>query len=294
MKEQSNEIEQKAKKEAELSVYLGPDRVVLAEEKRIEIEAEKKTKPHFRATTGLMGLDECVDGFRKGQLVVLSGPPKHGKSSLAKTFTKSFTAQGIKCVWFSYELAYEELFENFPMENLDFYVPNVLRSGNLDCVQERILEAKFKHGATIAFIDHLDYLRDPNVLLRGISVNYTVYLGGIVQRLKSLAVEYGLVIFLLAHLTKTKWASNQLPSSEELADTRHLAQLADIVMMIMRKRAPKTATEDIYVGNEAVVGVVENRRNGKTRKFPIFLSNNEFIEMYDSHRGSRADVSPDW
>lgn len=294
MADYSSDIEKKIEQETALSLYRGPDRVVFAEDKRQEIEVEKKSRPPFRATTGLTKLDDCVDGFRRGQLIIISGPLKAGKSSLAKTFTKSFVAQGLRCIWFSYELSYEELFENFPMGIMDFYVPNIISSGNLKWVEDRIIEAKRKHDASVVFIDNLDFLRDPNDLRR-VEINLATYVGGIVQRIKRIAVEQNLVIFLLAHIRKNQWASQHLPASEEIRDSGMIAQLADIVIMIMRKRAPKSALEDIYIGNEAIVGVVENRRNGKTKKIPVQLVNNEFIELYESSfRSSEESASRDW
>src|SRR3990167_10948743 len=72
-------IDKKIKKEVELENCQGKDRIVLAEEKKAEILLERANRPPFMAKTGIPGLDECVDGFRKGQLVIVSGPPKHGK-----------------------------------------------------------------------------------------------------------------------------------------------------------------------------------------------------------------------
>src|SRR3990167_1378626 len=103
-------IEERIRKETALKDYEGADRVVLAEEKREELEEIRKTRPAFQAKTRIPLLDECVDGFRKGQLVIVSGPTKHGKTTFCQTLTKRFDEQGHKILWFSYEIGYEELF----------------------------------------------------------------------------------------------------------------------------------------------------------------------------------------
>lgn len=289
------QIEQQVKLENELRAYTGPDRIIYAEEKKLELEELKVNRPIFHAKTCIPGLDNCVDGFRKGQLIIVSGPPKQGKTILCQNFTKRFVEQGLKCLWFSFELGYEELFEKFPMDKLDFYVPNVLQTGdNLDWVERKILESKVKYGTDMVFIDHLDFLRDTKVL-KGVSLNLSAYIGGIVQRVKSLAVSQNMVVFLMSHIRKNQWTTSDLPSSEELRDSGQIAQLADIVMMVVRKRMKK-GSDEIYDGNRALVGVIENRHNGRTKKVPIELINKEFIEVtenYDNQTNNK-NIDSDW
>ena len=263
-------------REVRLEAHLGADRVILAEDKWQALKEERKYKPKFLANTGLVSLDKCVDGFRKGQLIIVSGPPKQGKTSLCQTFTKSFVENKQKCLWFSYELSYEEVFEKFPMEKLDFYVPNYMESGNLGWVEDRVIESKQKYGTEIVFIDNLDFLRDPEVL-KGISLNLSSYIGGIVQKVKRMAVEHDMVIFLMSHIRKNKWTTNDLPSSEELRDSGQIAQLADIVLMLMRKRAER-GSEEVYIGNSAVLGVMENRHNGRTKKIHLEFEDKKYRE----------------
>ncbi len=269
------ETDKKVKKEVWLKEYSGPDKVVHAEEKKKEIEEQNKYKPKFSVDSKIPGLDECIQGFRKGQLIIISGPTKNGKTQFCQTLTKSFIFQGKKCVWFSYEVGMEELFDKFPMKELDFYVPRQMESGNLDWIEDKIIESKEKFGTDIVFIDNLDFLRDTRDLK--VSLNLSAYIGGIVQRIKRFAIEHDVVIFLMSHIRKNKWTSNELPSSEELRDSGQIAQLSDFVLMIIRKRAPKDADE-IYEGTNALLGVMENRFNGRTKKIPLVLKDNEFFE----------------
>lgn len=266
------EIEKKVEKEERLRQYTGVDRVIHAEEKLKEVNEEKTHRPAFNATTGLVGLDTTLGGLRKGQLIILSGAPKNGKTQMCQTFTDRFVKDGFKCLWFSYELGYEEFFEKFPMLVLDFYVPNYLSSGNVEWVEDKIIEAKMKHGLDFVFIDHLDFLRDPNVM-KGVNYNMSSYVGGICQQVKRMAVKHDVVIFMMCHIRKNKWTSNDLPGAEELRDSGQIAQLADIVLMVSRKRV-----DGLYDGNKAVLGVIENRRNGKTQKFSVELRHGLFVE----------------
>ncbi len=267
-------IEEKIKKEVLLKTYKGLDRIILAKDKWEEIQEEKKNIPQFRAKTGILDLDNCTEGFRKGQLVVLSGPPKNGKTAINIFFTKSFIKQNINCLWLQYELSYDEFLNKFEEDEKipDFYIPNYMDSGNLEWIENKIVEAKAKFNTEIVFIDHLDFLRDPNVL-KGISLNLSAYVGGIMQKIKRMAVEHNVVIFLMSHITKNKWTNNKLPSAEDLRDSGQIAQLADMVLMIMRKRSG-----GIYEGNSVELGIIENRFNGKTKKIPLIFQNGEFVK----------------
>lgn len=258
-------IEKRIAKEEKLKNYLGNDRIVLAEDKKKEIIEDLKNRPKFRALSGLDLLDESLDGFRKGQLVVLSGPPKNGKTAFCQTITRNMVKEKHKCLWFSYELGYEELFGKFPLENLNFYVPNYLESGNVDWIEDKIIEAKQKYGLDAVFIDHLDFLRDTEVM-KGISLNLSTYVGSIVQKVKRMAVKHEVIIFLMSHIRKNKWSNNELPSSEEIRDSGQITQLADTVLMVIRKRPRSADSDEMYDENKALVGIMENRHNGKTKK----------------------------
>jgi len=274
---ETDKIDKIIEKEVALKNYKGSDRIIWAEDKKVELEEARMNKPLFRAMTKIPSLDKCVEGFRKGQLIIISGPTKNGKSSFCQTLTQNFIEDEKKCLWFSYEMGYEELFDKFPAEKLDFYIPNYVENGNLEWVENKIIESKQKFGTEIVFIDHLDFLRDP-VVLRGVSINMSAYIGSIVQKVKSLAIRHNLVIFLMSHIRKNRWTTNELPSAEELRDSGQIAQLSDFVLMLIRKRAERTANE-VYLGNEAVLGIMENRHNGKTKKIPLIFENKKFREL---------------
>lgn len=288
-------LQKRIELEETLKNYTGDDRVIHAEEKRAEIEELKRTRPAFSAMTGIPMLDACMDGFRRGQLIVVSGPPKHGKTALCQTFTRRFTDQGLRCTWFSYEVGMEEMFEKFPMDKMDFYIPNYLESGNVQWIERKIIESKQKFNTDIVFIDNLDFLRDPEVLK--INMNLAAYVGSIVQKLKRIAVEQNVIIFLMSHIRKNNWTGNQLPSVEELRDSGQTAQLADIVLMVMREEAER-GSKEIYNKNNAWVGVMANRLNGHTKRIPVALrfsgSKGEIIERVSDDEQHDGEATENW
>ena len=58
--------------------YEGDDKIISSEELREEIEAEKE-KDHLMIYTKIPALDRIIDGFREGNLIVVSAPTKMGK-----------------------------------------------------------------------------------------------------------------------------------------------------------------------------------------------------------------------
>ena len=281
LEQQDKEIKQsqeQLKRIQELAEYEGYDRVVLMQERADEIEKERGTVRSFNAKSGLRELDEVTEGFRPGNLIVLSGPTKNGKSSFCRYLTKRFSFDGNKVLWFPYEETHEEMVRHYS-DIADFYVPRIMTSGNLDWVEARILEAKVKYETQIVFIDHLDFLRDTK-LMGKVSINMSGYIGGIVQRLKTIAREQEICIFLMCHIKKNDWHSNDLPSSEDIRDSGQIPQLADMVLML--KRDISDNDDEIYA-NTCKLGVIENRFNGKTKKIKLTFRNGEYYEV-DNYR----------
>lgn len=270
--------------------YNGPDKVVKVSELWKKIEADRLTRPDFSAPTGIQTIDECLKKLKRGHLVVLSGPPKNGKTSLAMTFTKSFVEQGLKCLWFPFEMGHEDILESFKglfSDTFEFYSPEELIDKELEWVRNRIIEAKAKYGVDAVFIDHTDFLRDRRLISKQVSMNTATYVGAIIQGVKVLALEQNVIIVLLHHLTKANWSTNELPTAEDMRDTGQVAQLADYVLMIIRRRASK-GSEQIYIENEAVGGVIENRHGGLTKKFMLNLVDGFFVE-----RSAKEEIKPE-
>ena len=272
-----SQLQEKIEERKKLKDYQGFDRVIHISEKEEEIKKQQKIRGDiFIAESGLAGLDALTGGgFREGQLIILSGSTKNGKTTVLRTLTTNFTKKGYKSLWFPYEESYEEMLARYSGK-VDFYIPKVLDSGNIDWVEERILESKEKFGTQIVFLDDLDNLKDTSVL-RQANMNLPAYIGGIIQKLKNIARDNRMIIFLTCHIKKNDWSSNKLPTSEDIKDSSSIPQKADTVMMILRKRDLKSPERLYLDGN--ILGVIENRFNGKTGKIDLTFENGIFKEQ---------------
>lgn len=276
LKEQSV-IEKELKRQERLAVlraYEGDDRVVLAE----EAKALYAQVGGFSVKTGIPMLDEVTEGFREGELVVVSGPTKNGKTEFCKTLSVTF-GKTVPCVWFPFEGGYRAFFAKYP-GNLDFYIPQKPKDHSVRWVEDRIIESKLKFGTKVVFIDNLDFLYDDEATkAAGVrDSNFATYVGGIVKKLKEIAMEQEMIVFLMVHLGKAKWSKLYPPESSDIRDSSRIPQLSDFVLMITRAK-----NEDgTYIAKNAMLRVAENRYNGNTKIIGLNLEDDGlFYEAVD-------------
>ena len=187
-----------------------------------------KREPHVHVMSKLPGLDYACEGFQDGELIIISGPTKQGKTLLAQTLTVNFASQKQYPCWFTYEVPARQFLDQFPILPL-FYLPSTNKAQDFNWFMDRCMEAFFKYNSRIFFIDHLHFLVD----MARVS-NPSLEIGAIVRRIKRFAVENDFINFLLAHIKKNE---NDDLSYKDLRDSSFIAQDSDTVIMI--KRTPK-------------------------------------------------------
>ena len=207
--------------------YEGEDKVLTSYELRDKLMADKRD-PHVHVMAKIPGLDYACEGFQDGELIIISGPTKQGKTLLAQTLTVNFANQKQYPCWFTYEVPARQFLDQFPILPL-FYLPSTNKAQDFDWFMNKCMEAFFKYNSRIFFIDHLHFLVD----MARVS-NPSLEIGAIVRRIKRFAVENDFIIFLLAHIKKNE---NDDLSYKDLRDSSFIAQDSDTVIMI--KRTPK-------------------------------------------------------
>ncbi len=225
-------------------------------------------------------LDKMTKGFSPGQLVTLSGPTGHGKTTFAQNLTENLREGGHNCLWFSYEMGVEEFFSKF--KNLPFaYMPKKVIPNSWEWLEARIKEAVAKYQIDIVFIDHLHYLLEMDKLSQSGSLSLAV--GSMMRNLKRLAVNFDLVIVLVAHLRKV--VLGKTPSIEDLRDSSLIGQESDLVMII--NRLPDEGGE---FSQNSTLNLVKNRRTGQLGKVNLAYEELEFKEI--GHSSSESNNDP--
>ena len=255
-----------------LEAYEGEDKVRLFSE--VVEELKEKNIGGQKIFSGLKSLDNMTDGFRPGQLVVLSAPTGNGKTAFLQSLTRTFSDNNVPCLWFSYEVPTLEMAERFGDDVPQFHIPSKNVDSSLDWLKLRSLEGIAKFGTRIIFIDHLHYLLDMKMLAGG---NVSLVIGMLMRELKKFAIETETTIFLVSHLAKTKM--DETPSIADLRDSSFVAQESDIVMIMWRhKEKDKESPQGYFFTNESHLIVDKNRWNGKLGHISLFFDKGRFSE----------------
>lgn len=251
--------------EQRLATYAGDDRV---ENAATVLEHYRANRPQGEPfLSNLPTLDRVTGGFYPGQLVVVSGVTGHGKTTLCQTFTFSLLKQGCKPLWLSYEVACDDFlrpFEAYDRDCLKYItMPLKLEGNSLRWLEDRLIESKFKFGSQAIFIDHIHYLVSMNARS---NMSYTI--GETVRGLKRLALQHNVVVFLVAHMAKTK--PDEEPSLGHVRDSSFIEQEADTVLYVWRYAQDKSIS---------VCKIAKNRKRGAIdQRIALILQGGRYVE----------------
>lgn len=246
-----------------LSEYAGEDQVISSHEMMLKLKDKPESVINIKSF--IPSLDNAIDGFREGELIIVSGPTKQGKTLLGQSFTSSFIKQQYYPLWFSFEVPVRQFLNQFRELPL-IYLPEKLKAHALPWFEDRVHESFEKYHTRIIFCDHLHYLID----LARIR-NPSIEIGQIIRQLKSLAVSGEFIIFLLCHTTKG--ASDDNLSFESIRDSSFISQESDSVFMI--KRTPDKGE------NTSRLRIEFHRRTGVMEKIVNLIKINGYLVEHD-------------
>lgn len=232
-----------------LKNYTGIDEVVTSLDMAQLIEKQPQGIVY---KSKIPSLDRYVEYFETGELVIIGGPRKSGKTLLGQTLTVNFKEQGASSLWFSFELSSRHFLQRFPSyPDVPFFVmPKSLKAYALDWLEDRIVEAIAKYGISIVYIDHLHYLFDMAKVR-----NSSIEIGQIVRYLRRLAIELNIVIFVMCHMNK--FDPKDEPSDENFRDSSFVAQESHLGVVIWRVR---------NTDNKAILKICYHTRTGTLDK----------------------------
>ena len=140
------------------------------------------------------------------------------------------------------------------------YVLETLKHKDVNWIKDRILEGILKYNTRIVFIDHLHYLIDMY------TKNASMDIGKAIRDLKRFAVENDIVIFSMAHMTKTK--PGEALSEYSIRDSSFISQEADSTMIIQREARIKRREGSEYLDytGKTYLTVLNHRRTGTMGK----------------------------
>lgn len=257
-----NESDIQWSEEIDLSKYKGEDKVVSSVELKEELKEKYKNIIYHK--TKFPTLDELIGGITGGELTIISGITKNGKTLLCQTLTYHFAESKINSLWFAYELPTMQFLSQFGEPLPHFYMPKILKDKSLEWIFNRIKESVLKFNVKMIFIDHLHFLAD--VMTRN---NPSLEIGRVMRTLKRWAVDLNISIFIVAHTMKIK-----LDKELDTGDTRDssfIEQEADNVFYIWRSKNKE---------NEAILKITANRGRGVMgKKITLIKKGKYLVEM---------------
>ncbi len=230
--------------------------------------------------TGSSDFDKAMDGgVRGGELITISGQSGHGKTSWALWLTKQIVDSGVPCLWFTYEMNPWYLKEKFEAlgakEEFETFVPIKHSENTAEWIKKMILEAKEKHACKVVFIDHLHYLLPPEQ-----EMNMSMMIGGIVRKLKTLAVDTDTIIYLIAHARKLQMGEKM--DVNAVRDSALIINESDYVYLVERLKKESGRKMDIQTDemtNISKVTLAKNRRTGSIFNKYFEVDRGSFSEM---------------
>lgn len=274
--------------ETRLSEYSGEDRIISSHE--LVTELGNAPVSSYTFATGVKTLDRLLSNVEAGELIVVSGTTGAGKTTFLTTVTKNI-AHETPVAWFTLEVTQRQFLAKFGNDVPLFYTPAKNTENNVKWLIERIIEAKLKYNVKMIFIDHLHQIFSVDKFN---GKNLSLELGDIVARIKQLAIEYNLVIWLIAHGTDDKQAHTREPKMTDVRDSGMIIRLADIVMGVWR-------IPNKFDGNETSVGEIgeedtktkvrvwKNRRTGKLGYFTMNFEDGRLIEIAMEYTAPKKD-----
>jgi len=248
----------------DLSIYSGLDEVVSSHQLKEELKEKYKNLVYHK--TKFPTLNELIGGFLGGEVCVVSGITKHGKTLFCQTLTCHFSESQVPCLWFTYEVPVMQFLFQFGEDLPHFYMPKILKDKNLDWIYDRIKEAKAKFNIKVIFIDHLHFLAD--IMIK---THPSLEIGRVMRTLKRWAVDLEITIFIVAHTHKIK--PDQELDTGDVRDSSFIEQEADNVFYIWRSKNKE---------NEAILKITANRGRGvMNKKITLFKKGNYLVEKID-------------
>lgn len=261
-------------------------------------DASETNQRNFKSS--YKSFDEKLGGLETGEVVVVSGHTKNGKTLFVESWLRKMVEKDpyAKSLIFSFEVPTNKLlFKYMDNPQLQIYVPNELKTMDFEWLKEACRKARDEKGCGIVMIDHLHFLVDMNT-----RQNMSLNIGAFMRRLKQeIAIGLGVAVILIAHQGQAQ--EGRQASINTIRDSSFVAQEADSVIIVARRKnfdqADKEALkakygqnkflaamqvedagdiEDQYSAGFAIVTIERTRRTGVFEAKKLFQKVGDFLE----------------
>lgn len=291
LKKQLESLSQTVKEKEEIDRTLsmmksfsGPEEVISSEEYLKAVKKLRGDEKLLRVSSGIKGLDSLVESFNEGEVVVVSGPTKEGKTTFCQTLTLRLFETGVGILWLPFDTPGEELIGRFE-KPVKFYLPRRNKNQKtVEWVEEKIIEGIAKYNTRVVFIDHLGML----TRYTNSRDNRATELQSLMTDLKNIAIRWRVIIFVNHHIRR-RMSEDSPPGLEDLKDSSGVAQDADTVLFVWRMKK-KTEFGWDY-SDVSMLSLQAHRRSGRRGFVKLKHHGDHFEEFFPSDKETISDIT---
>lgn len=252
----------------------------------MERVSEKRTGETSGVSTGLLDLDELLDGWRAPQVIIIAARPSIGKTAFALASTLHAAMAGYHVAFFSIEMDAEELIERslgslsgidgwklrkHRLQNED--MPGLLEAGTIlkglddrlmiddsgmrtvSAIRSQARRYQRQGKLDLLIVDYLQLVHTD-----GKVESQNVRVAQISREMKAIAKELRVPVLLLSQLSRApeQRGGDQRPRLSDLRDSGAIEQDADVVMFLWND------PEDANKLDAPLTLLIEKHRNGPT------------------------------
>lgn len=236
-------------------------------------------------------LNDILNGFRRGEMIVLAARPSVGKTALAMnlaSFIATHDHHGV--AFFSLEMRKTEIAKRMlcahagidmhqvgkgvlddkqmgsliksadELANASFYIDDTPGQTIFD-IRAKSRRLKAQHDIRLVVIDYMQLMQQPRR-----AENRQVEVAEISRGIKALARELEVPVMALSQLNRDVEHSDRLPRLSDIRESGAIEQDADVVLLLHRMVIESAEGNESTA--EATVIVAKNR-NGRTGKFKL-------------------------
>lgn len=262
--------------------------------------------------TGLIDLDRHLSGLQRGDLIVLGGRPRMGKTSLALDIAGAVAIDQKKSVcFFSLEMAARQIVERHLFTRAKVN-GELLRKGKLPAREyprlalaapqfndrklkwmvdgatllsplrmlSKVRRHRAKHGLDLIVIDNIQKMRPDSG-----QKDKRLAIAEITEALKNAAKDLDVPILAISHLSRgVDKRAEPRPELSDLQESGNIEQDADIVLFVYRKSEYEDVPEDKYGETELIIAKYRNGSAGE-----ILLRFNHALSSFENYAAMRQE-----
>jgi archaellum biogenesis ATPase FlaH len=276
-----DQIKREYSYEEELKNYHGADEIISFKE---ALELTKDEYKGFSVKTGIPGLDKALSEMRENDLVLITGDPGAGKTTLAMSMTANMSDNEINPLWFTMEVGMYDFLRKFGERLPNGFMPKSITNRSIVWIERKIVESIAKFGTKVVFIDNFNSLDD---YYNNKGEQMSIHIGNLAMKFKKIALKYRVVVVLLVHSGKAE--AGQTVSWKNIRDSQLIANACDSIIVVWRKEKRGRGVEGLEYEPYTISAVQKNRRFGTLGRANLIINNGLFYETANYDEAKNYD-----